>query len=386
MAGDLPISERVVFDQSGPRAALAPGREAPVIHRYGRIGIVAEAGAGSSSVPGQRSAVADRNDLTEVERLGLAALDLRESAAYRTAKDNRPRQGEQWDMGDCTTVVDVPPQVSHQGAAAPAPTSAYLEGSVAVGIVIVEGPGALAFTAAERAKVVAEVQNGLGWLATANPLGGISFTYDIRTVTLSLAAGGGAGGDLEAYWRDPAMAALGFAANFSGVTAYVEQLRSTLHTRWTYCGFFTKYPVQHFAYASIGGPRLVMDYANDGWGPDNIDRVFAHESGHIFGCPDEYASSGCDCGGAWGRFGVRNGNCENCATGTACLMRANDFAMCRYTPAHFGWKPRLAVENFGYAAGNWRVDRHPRVLADVTGDGRADVVGFGDGGVYVSRA
>lgn len=44
------------------------------------------------------------------------------------------------------------------------------------------------------------------------------------------------------------------------------------------------------------------------------------------------------------------------------------------------------VANFGYNAGGWRVDRHPRFMADTTGDGRADVVGFGNAGVYVSRA
>jgi hypothetical protein len=46
--------------------------------------------------------------------------------------------------------------------------------------------------------------------------------------------------------------------------------------------------------------------------------------------------------------------------------------------------PRLVVGNFGYTAGGWRVDRHPRFLADLTGDGRADIVGFGDAGVWVS--
>ena len=46
--------------------------------------------------------------------------------------------------------------------------------------------------------------------------------------------------------------------------------------------------------------------------------------------------------------------------------------------------PQLVVANFGYNAGGWRVDQHPRFLADLTGDGRADIVGFGDAGVYVS--
>ena len=48
--------------------------------------------------------------------------------------------------------------------------------------------------------------------------------------------------------------------------------------------------------------------------------------------------------------------------------------------------PQLVVDNFGYDAGGWRVERHPRFLADTTGDGRADIVGFGNAGVWVSRA
>ncbi|MEJ2417306.1 MAG: matrixin family metalloprotease [Exilibacterium sp.] len=46
--------------------------------------------------------------------------------------------------------------------------------------------------------------------------------------------------------------------------------------------------------------------------------------------------------------------------------------------------PALWVGSYGYNAGGWRTDQHPRVLADVNSDGRADIVGFGNAGTYVS--
>ncbi|MEV4741974.1 RICIN domain-containing protein [Streptomyces sp. NPDC049555] len=50
-------------------------------------------------------------------------------------------------------------------------------------------------------------------------------------------------------------------------------------------------------------------------------------------------------------------------------------------------RAQLVCRGFGYHddAGAWRVDRHPRFLADITGDGRVDIVGFGGPGVYVAR-
>ncbi len=44
---------------------------------------------------------------------------------------------------------------------------------------------------------------------------------------------------------------------------------------------------------------------------------------------------------------------------------------------------KLWISNYGYNQG-WRVDRHPRAVADVNGDGKADVIGFGNEGTYVS--
>lgn len=46
--------------------------------------------------------------------------------------------------------------------------------------------------------------------------------------------------------------------------------------------------------------------------------------------------------------------------------------------------PKLAIKDFGAVAGGWSVDKHPRFAVDINGDGRADIVGFGDAGVYVA--
>ena len=48
--------------------------------------------------------------------------------------------------------------------------------------------------------------------------------------------------------------------------------------------------------------------------------------------------------------------------------------------------PEHVLAAFGFEAGGWQVDRHPRFVADTTGDGRADIVGFADDGVWISRA
>lgn len=43
------------------------------------------------------------------------------------------------------------------------------------------------------------------------------------------------------------------------------------------------------------------------------------------------------------------------------------------------------LAEFGFNAGR-RIGSHPRMLADITGDGKADVVAFGDAAVYTAIA
>jgi hypothetical protein len=40
--------------------------------------------------------------------------------------------------------------------------------------------------------------------------------------------------------------------------------------------------------------------------------------------------------------------------------------------------------NFNYSQEGWRIEKHPRMAADVNGDGKADLVGFGYNGVWVA--
>ena len=42
------------------------------------------------------------------------------------------------------------------------------------------------------------------------------------------------------------------------------------------------------------------------------------------------------------------------------------------------------TDNFNYSIEGWRIEKHPRIVADVNGDGNADVVGFGYAGVWVA--
>jgi len=334
------------------RAAPAPiDNDGGVLHYYGphvQIRRAMPMDIGGTTFPAQPTPRALPEELTPTEKLGVNAFKLRQSPKYRAAKAKRPRDGEAWDLKGCSphandsptrgaltpvTVGETPSGSRAVGGGMP-----FLAGSVGVAIIIVNGPtAATRFTAAESTKVVAEVQAGLTWLGNQNPAAGVSWHYEIQNVTITTPTNAAAADD-ESRWRDPVMRALGHTGNWQGVVDYANAVRRRLGTRWAYCGFFVKgYPLWHFAYAS--SPRIVMDYANDGWGPDNIDRVFTHETGHIFSCPDEYAAASCTCTSTHGIYNEPNTNCATCAPGggIACLMKANDWAMCTSTRRHLGW-------------------------------------------------
>lgn len=46
--------------------------------------------------------------------------------------------------------------------------------------------------------------------------------------------------------------------------------------------------------------------------------------------------------------------------------------------------PQLLLNNLAIGAGAWEVNKHPRMVADVNGDGKDDIVGYGGAGVFVA--
>ena len=343
MTGNIGTNEVIAF-----RSAAPPGGEESVaavpLHEYGRLAILnlphEEAGPGPLPLP--------EADLDETERLGVEALRLRNSEGFRAAKAYRPNDGRPWGEagGDAEPLAcpdEPPPEAGPGEEAGGGPLSGRLAGRVAVGLIVVSGPTpALTITAAERLKVGAEVQEALSYLADMSPAKDVTFAHHVRPVSVSVPPV--ASGDLEAFeapWRDAVLTGLGLPKGRAGCRSYASQLRDAFHTDWAYVAFFTKYPLGHFAYAIRDHAKVVMSYFNGNRGPNEIDWTFAHESGHIFGAPDEYstASKACSCGGDHGHFHLPNRNCDHCAPlgGSRCIMRESTFRMCAATPYHLGY-------------------------------------------------
>ena len=230
----------------------------------------------------------------------------------------------------------------------------------------------LVFSEAEKATITAEVLEGLAFLGAAGSAANLSFVYDWRDITVTSTTGSSDGyEELEAPWRDAALSRMGFPASRQGSKDYVNALRTGNRTDWAYVAYITKYPLHWFAYA--GQERLVMHYANDGWGPNQINQVFAHETCHIFGAADEYGSCSCD---ASGMSGTPNLNCVNCTSmQIPCLMNQNTLSLCLWSRAQIGWSPWTRVSG---------ALKHVSVAGDGTvwGVNSADQIFRRDGGAW----
>jgi PKD repeat protein len=152
--------------------------------------------------------------------------------------------------------------------------------------------------------VTSEIQAALDWWSAENPSADVTFTVDWNyRVPTSYEPINRPHTD-QGLWIHEAMSYLGYTGvnYFTQVEGYVNALRNSTGTDWAFAMFIvdssndadggfadsTSGGWKYFAYAYIGGPFLVMTYDNYNWGIGNMDRVTAHEMGHIFYATDEY--------------------------------------------------------------------------------------------------
>ena len=77
---------------------------------------------------------------------------------------------------------------------------------------------------------------------------------------------------------------------------------------------------------------------------------------------------------------IRNvGRCDIVGFGDGGVLVSRNDGNANFKPVY------IALNDFGYDAGGWRLERHLRFLGDTTGDGLADIVGFGEQNVFIGR-
>jgi hypothetical protein len=246
-------------------------------------------------------------------------------------------------------------------------------GQILMRVVFVEGPGSAALTDAERRNLLTYVHTGAKhlldlhnrWRAKQNPVvpAGCAFTVTSQRVSLTLDpaslpkppdAKNPTHADFEAIdvvWIDAALETLGYSKADTprledrvaalAADATLEQLFAGQDPADSYVVFVTKYPCHWMGYTMPEGfCTLCPPMLDHGGWKDRYDLVVAHETGHVFGAPDEYVNKNLTCNPnlASGPFGTLNVNCElNNPRAVRCLMRRSDLDLCDQTPLHWGW-------------------------------------------------
>lgn len=226
-------------------------------------------------------------------------------------------------------------------------TSEYMIGTVAVGVIFLESNGAIdpdteTWTTAEETNVQNEITQGLNWWKSQNPNAGINFVYDWHfKVPTSyepiIHPSGGTDNTYEKLWVSEAMAYLGYTSGdwFARTRSYINALRTSKGTDWAYAIYVVDSSNDADGCFSDGwcaytyyGAFVVMTYDNDGWGISNMDRVTAHETGHIFWATDEY-------NGITEYSGYLN---AADVEGSGCLMDNNNLCLSTGTQLQVGWR------------------------------------------------
>jgi hypothetical protein len=247
-------------------------------------------------------------------------------------------------------------------------TGNELVGLMAVGVVLVEGaPGTpQAFTDAERAAVTAAATKATLLLSrlsrTYSPDGRALCRFLLETTSVTIAPGpvppptntlhDKARRDAEivdrrSRWMPGVRAALGvgFIGEYCENHLQLKDWGVPLKPRRGVVVLVTKFPMGWMAHA--GGEGSSTAFVHYDWcvstgpylgtgaaGPGlaNLDRVIAHEIGHLFGGLDEYLP--CVVSETAGPRPTTNANCGGL---DRCLMKDNDPVLCPASVEHLGW-------------------------------------------------
>ena len=236
-----------------------------------------------------------------------------------------------------------PPEAAGERTVPGAPTSVqtseFMAGTIVYSVVFVESSGGTGYCSpadpqtenwdqSRRNAVLSEIGAGLSfWTARSNRPSPLTFVLDDRGTQPTSCEpisrpGRGASSD-EPKWVADVLTAMGFPATtgnyYTVARSFAASRRAALGADWGYLIFVVdslndpdgSFTNNESAYGYYNGPFMVMTYDNDGWGIGYMNLVTAHETGHVFGALDEYASSGCSTADSWGYLNVADSSCNN---------------------------------------------------------------------------
>ncbi len=222
------------------------------------------------------------------------------------------------------------------------PYSSTMTGKIAVVVFVASGPGSLEITDAELQTIISKCQVGLDFWSEQARKNSVPLSFVLywakATITAPNPTSCSSFSACHNVFADASLQAFGFPAGRAGKDQLSEFAKSASRADGAFLAFFTKYRQAHFAYAYFGSGPTYMQYSNDGWGTNQIDRVFAHETGHVFSAPDEYGR--CKCTPLYGRGSctATNANCRDCTSSQAnCIMDRSAWELCENTKKHVGW-------------------------------------------------
>ena len=156
--------------------------------------------------------------------------------------------------------------------------------------------------------------------------------------------------DINPQWRYEAMAQLGYTEGYcvARERQFANDQRALNGTDWWIIAYVIRdvcdqdhaFQGGTWSHALSYGPTAVLLYQNGETYPiEDLNKVAAHETCHLFGAADEYADVP-DCYELWGYLRERNGNAINCIEHqTPCLMDCVATLDLRpFTLAHLGWR------------------------------------------------